>query len=285
MKHALRLSFIVLAVALLFAGFAGAQDKGPKILLLTRSAGFEHSVISHDKSGTSHVERILQPIVEELKGTMDCTKDAGKINAQTLEQYDVVIFYTSGNLTESGGDDQGVMAESGVEELIAWIKGGGGFLGFHSATDTFRSDDPEPTPYIGMIGAEFTTHGQQFVGTVKKVDNTHPSITSLPSAWSLQDEWYLFHKFDKTNMHVLALLEIGGERSKQDKYNIPDYPMIWCRGMDKGRILYNGMGHREDVWEHASFKLMLKEHLLWVSGQGALNAEPNYDAVVPKALP
>ena len=113
----------------------------------------------------------------------------------------------------------------------------------------------------------------------------HPAITSLPERWRLQDEWYLFRNLDKENMHVLALLEIGRERKMQEKYNIPDYPMIWCKAYGNGRILYNGMGHREDVWEHETFKALVKEHLLWVSGQGPLDAEPNYTEVVPETLP
>ena len=31
-------------------------------------------------------------------------------------------------------------------ELIEWIRNGGGFIGFHSATDTFRSGTNEVTP-------------------------------------------------------------------------------------------------------------------------------------------
>lgn len=285
MRYLTHLSVLSLVLSMGVWGTAEAQDAGPRILFLSRSAGFEHSVIKYDNTGTSHVERILKPLAEEMGATLECSKDAGKINAESLKNYDVVIFYTSGDLTQPGGDGQPAMAATGVEELIAWIKAGGGFIGFHSATDSFRSEKDDITPYIAMIGGEFVTHGKQFEGTIKKVDAEHPAVTSLPESWSLQDEWYLFRKLDKENMHVLALLQIGAERDKQKIYNIPDYPMIWCRGLGEGRILYNGMGHREEVWEQAAFKAMVKEHILWVDGKGPLDADPNYTQVVPESAP
>ena len=86
--------------------FASDASAPTRILLLTKSAGFEHSVIKHDESGSSHVERILTPLVKEMGATITCTKDASMINAEALQAYDVVIFYTSGDLLTEGTDGQ-----------------------------------------------------------------------------------------------------------------------------------------------------------------------------------
>jgi uncharacterized protein len=274
------------ALVLGMIGHAVAEEKGsqPQILLLTKSAGFEHSVIKRDSSGTSLVERVLTGLAAEMGTKIECTKDASLINAASLQDRKVVIFYTSGNLTEAGTDGQPPMSASGVDDLVAWVNNGGGFLGFHAATDSFRSEGDSATPYIKMIGGEFVTHGAQFKGVIRNVSEKHPAIASLPQRWALQDEWYLFKKLDKENMHVLALLEIGGEREKQKPYNIPDYPMLWCKGCGKGRVLYNGMGHREDVWESPAFKALVKDHIRWVGGEGPLDAEPNYSKVVSENI-
>ena len=262
------------------AGSAVSEDTpAVRVLLLTKSSGFQHSVIVNDDSGTSHVERIMKPIIEEMGGTIVCTKDASLVNAESLANYDVVVFYTSGVLTEVGEDGNPAMTEQGLEDLFAWIRNGGGFIGFHSATDSFRGDGKTPTPYIEMIGGEFISHGRQFRGTIKKVSTDHPAVASLPESWKLADEWYLFRLLNTKTMHVIAMLEIGKERDRQKMYNIPDYPMIWCSAFGDGRVLYNGMGHREDVWEHDTFKAIVKEHILWAKGEGALNAEPNCEAL------
>lgn len=280
----LMLIVLLFSLSLLVQVTAAAAQTGPRVLLLTKSAGFEHSVIKHDTGGTSHVERILQPLADEMGAHLTSTKDASLINAETLQDYDVVIFYTSGDLTKAGEDGHPPMAEDGVEDLLGWIRDGGGFIGFHSATDSFKGGRNEVTPYIEMLGAEFVTHGAQFEGTVVKTSPDHPAVAALPERWTLRDEWYLFRHLNEEAMHVLALLEPGDERERQEMYNIPAYPMIWCRSYGEGRVLYNGMGHREDVWEHPTFKTLVVEHIRWANGEGPLNAEPNYHDVVPATI-
>ena len=89
---------------------------------------------------------------------------------------------------------------------------------------------------------------------------------------------------NKEKMHVLALLDPGRERKRQDPYNIPSYPMIWCRSLGEGRVYYNGIGHREDVWMDSTFQKSIVDALRWAAGEGDTMAEPNYDAVVPKTI-
>ncbi|NLN92476.1 MAG: ThuA domain-containing protein [Candidatus Hydrogenedens sp.] len=278
-----RIGLILVVVLIqICASIQADEFDAPRILLFTKSAEFEHSVI---KTGwlrkSSHVERILTPLIEEMGAQLESTKDGQCINENKLAETDVVIFYTSGDLTTAGNDGHPPMSQEGLDALLTWIRGGGGFIGFHSATDSFKSGGGPVTPYIEMLGGEFKTHGAQFKGTVRKVSPEHPAIASLPDRWTLQDEWYLFTHLNEAHMHVLALLEIGEERERQDIYNIPDYPIIWCRAYGEGRVLYNGLGHREDVWEHPTFKKLLREHIFWAQGRGESHAEANYQEVVP----
>lgn len=257
--------------------------EAPRILLFTKSAEFEHSVIKYGWfRNSSHVERILKPLVKEMGGTLECTKDGRRINETTLAETDVVIFYTSGDLTKIGSDGHPAMTPEGLDALLTWIRGGGGFIGFHSATDSFKSGGGPVTPYVEMLGGEFRTHGAQFVGTVRNVSPDHPATASLPETWSLQDEWYLFTNLNEEQMHVLALLEMGEERERQEMYDVPDYPIIWCRSYGEGRVLYNGLGHREDVWDHPTFQKLLSEHIFWAQGRGEAHTEVNYQEVVPR---
>jgi len=252
-----------------------------RVLYLTKSAGFEHSVVKRDGDQPAYSERILSEIVKKMGGTLTVTKDAGQINAENLKNYDVVIFYTSGDLTQSGTDLQPVMGPNGVSDLLAWIEGGGGFIGFHSANDSFHSPAGSVSSYVEMIGGEFQTHGPQFKGTLRVVSAGHPAIAHLPDGWSLQDEWYLFINLNKEKMHVLALLDPGEEGRKIDLYNIPGYPIIWCRTYGKGRTLYNALGHREDVWDSPVFQQVVADNITWASGKGAPGADPNYAQAIP----
>lgn len=278
----------LVATYLMFAGvvliaFSVHAAAPERILFLNKSAGFEHSVVAQDDSGTSLTDRVLTQIAEEMEAEITVTKDASLINAENLANYDVVIFYTSGDLTEPGTDGHPPMAEGGVDELLAWINEGGGFIGFHSATDTFRvGAGNEPNAFIRMIGGEFLTHGAQFEGTLKVVDATHPTMANFENEWRITDEWYIYTHLNRDDMHVLVLLEPGEEREKQEMYDIPAYPIIWCSTMGSGRIFHNGMGHREDVWENPAFQQTIKDALTWVAGSGPSQAEPNFAEVVPE---
>jgi type 1 glutamine amidotransferase len=177
------------------------------------------------------------------------------------------------------------MGLNGQAELIEWVRNGGHFLGFHSATDTFDVPGEEVTPYIEMLGAEFISHGRQFTGTVKVVDPDHPTMTHVPDGWELLEEWYVFRKFNADAIRVLAMVDPGPERDKQDLYNIPAYPVIWVRTFGEGRVYYTALGHREDVWRSDRFQQSFVDAVHWLMDTGDPQAEPNYEQVVPGAKP
>ena len=257
-----------------------AEDSGGQVLLLSKSQAFQHEPIAEKEGQDSQVEIILRDLLAEHGMTLTATKDAGSINAENLKSYKLVIFYTQGNLTQSGLDKHPPMAADGVAALTEWIKAGGGFMGFHSAADTLRSKaGDDPTPYTNMIGAAFRSHGRQFVGTVRPVDREHPTMASLPKAFAINDEWYVFQQMNTDAIHVLALLDAGEERGRQKMYDTEPYPIVWCRAMGEGRIYYNAMGHRPDVWENETFLSTVDDAVLWAIGEGPARAEPNYASV------
>jgi len=269
--------------ALLLSGWAQAAQP-IRILYVTKSAGFEHSVVKREGDAPAYSERILSDIAKKAGWTILCTKDASLVNAENLKNYDVVVFYTTGDLTTPGTDGTTPMGANGCQEMLDWIKAGGGFVGFHSANDSFHSTGDTVSPYVEMIGGEFQTHGKQFKGTLKVVSPGHPAIADIPDGWSFWDEWYVSKNLNTAQMHVLALLDPGSERKRQDVYNVPSYPIIWCRAYGQGRVLYNALGHREDVWDNELFQKTVIDNITWAKGEGKLDADPNYDKVVPKTV-
>ncbi|HPO16801.1 MAG TPA: ThuA domain-containing protein [Candidatus Hydrogenedentes bacterium] len=277
---------LAVTVAMALASSCAHGQKPLNVLYLSKSTGYEHSVVKRHGDKLSHSEQILTEIVQKMGGTILCTKDAGLINAENLKKYNVVIFCTTGYLTELGTDGQPVMGPNGVTDLLEWIKAGNGFIGYHNANDSFHSKENEISPYVEMIGGEFETHGKQFNGTLKVVSKGHPAIASLQDGWSHQDEWYISKNLNKEKMHVLALLDpssVYGDK-EYEVYQRPCYPIIWCLAYGNGRVLYNALGHREDMWSNPDFQQLLRDNLSWANGNGELNADPNYDTVVPKAI-
>ena len=278
--------FILMSIALVICATADAQ----RILFLSKSSGFEHTVIKARDDGGNDVADVLGALAEQNGATkFTATKDASLINAENLADYDLVIFYTSGDLTEAGGDkSKGIfagdgntpMGKDGLSDLIQWVEDGGAFLGFHCASDTFHSSNDDPSEYVKFLGGEFRVHGAQFTGTIRTVDADHPAMAGFPQDWEIKDEWYLFKNLNKDRIHVLAVLDAGDEREKQEMYDTPAYPVVWCRTVGEGRVYFNAMGHREDVWANEQFQQTVVAAAGWALGEGDADADPNYSDVV-----
>lgn len=278
MNWTIRISSLMLIAVLGPLPVSSAEDSGVQVLLLSKSQGFQHQPIAEKDGKDSQVEIILRERLAEHGMTLTATKDAGSINAEKLKSYQLVIFYTQGDLTQSGLDKHPPMAADGIEALTEWIEAGGGFIGFHSAADTLRSNAGDPaTPYTKMIGAAFRSHGRQFTGTLRAVDSKHPAMAHLPDGFAIKDEWYVFQQMNTDTIHVLALLDPGEEREKQTMYKLDPYPILWCRALGAGRIYYSAMGHRPDVWENENFLGSVDDAVAWALGEGPAQADPNYD--------
>ncbi len=272
-------ALILGALVATLAAPASAQEP-VRILYLTKSSGYEHSAVKREGDQPGHSEKVFTEIAAKMGAKITVTKDASLINAENLKNYDVVIFYTSGNLTETGTDKQPAMAATGVADLRAWVQNGGGFIGIHAATDSFRTEGDGVSDYTKLIGGEFVKHGKQFVGSIRLVSKNHPAVKRFPDGWTAQEEWYTFSKLNP-DMHVIAVMDPGEERAKQEMYAGPSFPFIWCRAEGKGRVYYNGLGHREDtVWDNADVQNSLADAILWASGKGELSAESNYEQVL-----
>ena len=277
----IRTIVFTLAVMVSLPSMAQAQSDGKHALLFSKSTGFEHQPVSEKNGTPNQVAGVLGKLFETRGITFTASKDAGILNAKDLAKFSLIVFYTQGDFSVPGVDGAPSMNPGGVEALVEWIHNGGGFVGYHSATDTLRSNANEPaTLFTKTIGAAFLSHGRQFRGTVRVVDSKHPTMRNIPDGLDLLDEWYLFQQMNTEDIHVLATLEPGPEREKQAQYDVASYPIAWCRELGQGRVFYNAMGHRADVWENEVFLNSLEDAIDWAGGKGASGAKPNYDKVV-----
>lgn len=280
------IAVLVMAALLLVAAPCAMAQDSKHILFFSKSEGFEHHPVAVENGKPSIAETALKNLAASNDALLDSTKDGTKICAENLKKYDLVIFYTQGELTKAGKDGGAPMSPTGQAELLEWIKNGGAFMGYHSASDTFHTPaGAEVTPYLKMVGAEFIGHGGQFEGAIKVIDPTHPTMAAVPNDAKLLEEWYTFNNWNKETMHVLALLEPGDERAKQERYNIPAYPIIWCSKYGNGKVYFNAIGHRDEIWSNRAFLDTVVDAAKWALGETEGSTEPNFDKVVPKESP
>lgn len=279
---------------------AAEPGKPKRILFFSKSSGFEHSVISYKQGQPSLVEKALQALGAKHNWEFVFSKDGSLFNAEYLAKFDAFFFYTTGNLCDPGTDGQPPMSEAGKQAFLDAIKGGKGFIGTHSAADTFHTANESKKgpdrwvnhgahadPYVRMLGGEFIRHGKQQSATMKLVDFKFPGCDKVAAGFDSRDgfdkmeEWYSLKDFSD-DIHVLLVQET--EKMEGADYQRPPYPATWARLHGQGRVFYTSMGHRDEVWSDGTFLEILTGGVAWALREVEADITPNLKSVAPGAM-
>jgi type 1 glutamine amidotransferase len=307
------------AAAIVALSFTSRADDTPKkILFFSKSSGFQHDMIKESKGEKSKAQKVLEDLGAKNNFEFTFTKDGGVFTPENIAKYDAFFFYTTGDLTELGTDKNPGMPKGGKEALLDAIAHGKGFIGTHSAADTFHSpggkitgpgrwheDGANADPYVKMLGGEFIVHGTQQAAHQICVDHNFPGMSGAPDDFGPKEEWYSLKDF-APNLHVLLVQDTstmkkeGGDKRAYDR---PNYPSTWAHlygpaastsdhGASKlesagsghpGRVFYTSMGHRDDIWTNSVFQQVIVGALNWVTGRVDADVTPNLKEVAPQA--
>ena len=287
----LRTAFSLLLALSLSASAAG---KPRKILFFSKSSGYEHSVISYKNGRPSYAEKILAELGAKNGWEFSFSKDGSLFSPEYLRQFDALFFYSTGDLTAPGTDQQPPMSAAGKQALLDFVRDGGGFIVAHSASDSFHTNNEDKKgpdryvnhgaqadPYVRMLGGEFIKHGRQQVAKMRCVDPKFPGLEKYAGGFAFQEEWYSLKDFSG-DLHVLLVQETEG--MPDNEYQRPPYPATWARIHGKGRVFYTSMGHREDVWTNPIFQDVLTGGVKWALGELQADVTPNLLNAAPGAM-
>lgn len=223
-----------------------AQPGRKRILYVTHSAGYRHDVLP-----------LSQAIVSEIGGQsgtfeVTATEDVSEFTIGNLQRYAAVMFFTTGELP---------MSEGQKTALLDFVRSGRGFLGVHSATDTFYAW-PE---YLKLIGGYFDGHPWHQTVRIKVADPANPLVSFLGTSLEIGDEIYQFRDFDDRGSHVLLRLdETSVDLTRGGVHRRPyGWPLAWTRSYGQGRVFYTALGHEEAVWRDPRYQRLLLNAILW----------------------
>lgn len=265
----------------------GAGAARDRVLMYTHSQTYEHAVLKRHGLGLSVAEQIVADLGRRHGFDVTCTKDGRVFTPAGLNQYDLFLFETEGDVTREGLDGQPPMPPEGKSALLAAVAAGKGFVGCHSASDTFVSPGPsnrsqpraQVDPYIAMLGGEFVSHGAQQKAWAHVVDQRFPGLGAFHD-FELMEEWYAMKNF-APDLHVILAQETRGMAGAE--YQRPRYPNTWARRHARGRVFYTSLGHREDVWQHPLFQRLLLAGISWAAGRTEADLTPNLKQAAPQA--
>ncbi len=228
---------------------------------------------AHDHASRVNARAAMTAIAQASGGrfTVDLRTDPAGLDAAALAVYDALVFFTCGDLP----------ADHPLRPaLLAFVAGGKGFVGFHSATDSFYSW-PE---YGHFIGARFVTHGSDNrPGTIRLEDPTHVTMQGFTNPFSFTEEFYLFRgpshtsidRFTRRDLHVLMNLDpatpVPARPTPQPEYpqlDGTDLPLAWTRQHGAGRVFYSALGHVPATWDNPLFRTHASAAIRWALSDG-----------------
>ncbi|MCA9085277.1 MAG: ThuA domain-containing protein [Planctomycetaceae bacterium] len=255
--------FQVLLLTLVCSVVAESAEKS-RILMVTQSQGFVHGSVNR-KGQERAVSEIAMVQLGDKTGlfSVDCTQDAASdFTKENLAKYDIVMFYTTGVLP---------IAEADMDYFLNdWLKTKGrGFIGFHSATDTYKDFEP----YWDMIGGSFNGHPWNAGNTVTIAvhEPEHPTMVPFGREFQIRDEIYQYKNWQPEKVRVLMSLDMS-KCNPSKPYHVP---VSWVKSWGEGKVYVNNLGHNEGTWTDERFLQSITAGIKWIRGDVEGESAPN----------
>ncbi len=231
-----------------------------RVLIYHETNGFRHNSID---AGIAMIEGFgfeNEWIVEE-------SQSSAIFNDANLAMANVVVWLnTSGN---------GLLTTDEKSAFEQFIQNGGGFVGVHAATDTYRDGSwPWYNDLVGAIVQSGPNHTSNNFNATMDVLGTHPAVTHLGMEWNKNEEYYYWelnggYLYDG-NIDLLSVRSTGSQ-----SYDAPR-PITWYKIFDGGRSFYTALGHNaSDYIGDENFRTMIEQAILWAGGEIDIEIELN----------
>ena len=266
MSSTLRFLVAALAVGVLAGGPAKSDPpKKKRLLCIGTSKGFEHDSISYAMATLWKLgnETGLWDTYIRTDTELITKKKLGH-NARNLEYFDAIYFYTTGELDM---DDEQKAA------LLSFVHDDGrGFIGGHTATDTFFHW-PE---YGDLVGGYFDDHPWHQQVRVNVEDLDFPAMRHFGAQFTLTDEIYQLKNFSRDKVRVLMSLDASSVDMNNPRVHRTDgdFPMAWVRNYGKGRVFSSPLGHEQQIYDRPDMQKMYVEAVKWTMGLTDGDATP-----------
>ena len=243
---------------LLIAAFALPLTAAPeRVLVYTRNytpdgKGYVHANLADSVAA-------IRKLGAEHGFAVEHSDDPAIFTSPELKTFSVIVFASTNN--EAFANDAQRAA------FQAYIRGGGGFVGIHSATGSERQWEW----YWKMIGGSFDYHPPLQKFLVRVADASHPATKGLPASFEWEDEFY-FQKH--TNPDVKPLLVADPAQLKDPKKAERPanafgnaVPLAWYHVFEGGRVYYIALGHKNEHYQNPLFLRQVLGGIEWAMGR------------------
>jgi type 1 glutamine amidotransferase len=182
---------------------------------------------------------------------------------ENLAKYDAVCVNNS-----TGGAGNADNGKTLVENLDEYVKGGGGLIGIHSATDN---------KFGAIFGGFFTGHPWSGPVAIKIDEPDHPlcKVFEGKGFWT-SDEIYQFNKgvYTRDKLRVLLSLDMNAVTKKGARED-NDNAIAWIKEHGKGKVYYCSLGHNRKAFQDAKIVRFMLDGIQYALGDLEADATPS----------
>jgi type 1 glutamine amidotransferase len=183
--------------------------------------------------------KLLRKALEELDGLSFHSVNSMESLPQDLDSYAAMVLYVHHRK----------ISETALNRFDTWVKQGGGVLGIHTATASFK----QQLHYSEMMGGRFVGHGRVERFEIQPLAAS-TVFRDIP-AFSVKDELYIHELQPGITPHFVA--QHGGQ----------SVPVVWTHQHGAGRICVAVPGHLSRTIKNKDYQKVLQQGLLWVGGR------------------
>jgi uncharacterized protein len=245
-------SFRLVIVCLFICLVQLGQSQTFKIFVFHKTNGFRHT------NAINEGLKMFRTLGVSNGWEVYDSQNAADFNTQNLSEFKVVVWHNT-----SGND---LLTETQKQAFELFIKSGGGFVGVHAATDTYRNKSW--LWYNKLVGAIVQTNPNHSANnteaTMDVLDKNHEIVNHLGSTWTKKEEWFYWDLnggtyYDINNV-LLKVRETGSKSYDRSR------PVVWYKEYDGGRSFYSALGHNgSDYIANSSFGKMMAKAIIWAS--------------------
>jgi type 1 glutamine amidotransferase len=178
--------------------------------------------------------------------TFDFLENANDWSAEKMQEYPLVIFTKSNNITAT--DPRPWVSEQVEQAFVDYVRAGNGLFVIHSGAAGYES-----TPSLRkLMGGVFTHHPPQCEVTVTPVSGASSALIAGVTPFVITDEHYhMAFEDPQANVYVHTTSEHGQQ------------PGGWTRLEGEGRVCMLTPGHNVEVWQTPGFQRLLTNGMRW----------------------
>ncbi|MEO8659615.1 MAG: ThuA domain-containing protein [Bryobacteraceae bacterium] len=237
-------------VLILFSVAASAAER--KILVYTHNGvGYVHDNIPYSVAA-------IKKLGAENGFEVDSSDDPKVFTKDNLKQYRVLVFSNTNNEAFENQEQR--------DAFKAFIQGGGGLVGIHSAAGSERK-----WPYFtAVMGGKFVRHPQIQDFTIRVKDPSFPAVAHLPEHFTWNDECYFTENNNPDIKPVLVTDSAKLDDPKKDDHAGDKFgdavPLAWYHTYDGGREFYTALGHKIEDYKNPMLLKQILGGILWAMG-------------------